>query len=266
MAFPRPSRRRILLSAVLLASACTGAVHAQDVLADVQKNKTIRIAVPADYPPYGSVASDMSLQGLDIDMARLVAARLGVKVELIPVTSANRIPYLQSHKADLVISSLGKYPERAKVIDFSSSYAPYYSGVFAAKSLQVKTFADLAGKSVAATRGAMPDQELARQAPPTVEIRRFEDNNATVAAFVAGQVQAIATGLSTAVEVMEKNPGLNAEFKLLLAETPNRIGIAKGEDALRQKVNDIVAEAKASGALEKMSQKWLHRPAGDLPL
>ena len=46
---------------------------------------------------------------------------------------------------------------------------------------------------------------------------------------------------------------------------PNFIGVAKGEDKLRLKVNEIVLAAKASGELDKMSQKWLGRPAGNLP-
>ena len=49
---------------------------------------------------------------------------MGVKVELVPVTSANRIAYLQTKKADLVISTLGKNPEREKVIDFTAAIRP----------------------------------------------------------------------------------------------------------------------------------------------
>lgn len=67
----------------------------------------------------------MTPQGYDIDVAKLIADKLGVKVELVPVTSANRVPYLQTNKVDLVISSLGKNAEREKVIDFSTAYAPF---------------------------------------------------------------------------------------------------------------------------------------------
>ena len=83
-----------------------------------------------------------------------------MKVEIIPVTSANRIPYLQTKKADLVISSLGKNPEREKVIDFSIAYAPFFSGVFGTKAIAVASAADLAGKTIGATRGAIEEQEL----------------------------------------------------------------------------------------------------------
>ena len=64
---------------------------------------------------------------------------------------------------------------------------------------------------------------------------------------------------------MAKNPGVGAECKLLLKDSPNFIGVAKGEDKLRLKVNDILAEAKKAGELDALSKKWLGRPSGDLP-
>ena len=83
------------------------------------KAKVIKVAVPQDFAPFGSAGPDLKPVGYDIDMANLIGKELGVKVEIIPVTSANRIPYLQTKKAHIVISSLGRNPEREKVIDFS---------------------------------------------------------------------------------------------------------------------------------------------------
>jgi polar amino acid transport system substrate-binding protein len=260
-----PTRRiAIAVSAALLASVAFSA-HAQIALDKVMKTKKITIAIPTDFPPYGFVGTDMAPQGLDIDTARYIADKLGVKLELTPVTSANRIPYLQSGKAELVISTLGKNPEREKVIDFTAAYSPFFQAVFAPKSMAVKSFADLAGKSVGVTRGAIEDQELTKLAPAGTDIKRFEDNNATVSSFVAGQVQLIATGASVAGNMMAKNPQLGAEYKLLLKDSPNFIGVAKGEDALRLKVNEILVAGKQAGDLDKLAQKWLGRPAGDLP-
>ena len=255
------------LAALVPAALALGSVttHAQNALDEVMKAKKIIIAIPTDFPPYGFVGTDLKPQGLDIDMANLIAQKLGVAIELAPVTSANRIPYLQTGKAALVISTLGKNPEREKVIDFTSAYSPFFQAVFAAKSMPITSFADLNGKSVGVTRGAIEDQELSRVAPTGAEIRRFEDNNATVAAFVSGQVQLIATGASVAGNMMARNPQLNAEYKLLLKDSPNFIGVAKGEDKLRLKVNEIISEAKKAGELDRMAKRWLGRPAGDLP-
>jgi len=262
----KTSKRHLTLGLASLALlTCMGA-QAQNALDNVMKSRTIKIAVPTDYPPYGSIDKTMTPQGLDVDMAKLVATKLGVKIELVPVTSANRIPYLQTRKADLVISTLGKNAEREKVIDFTSAYAPFFQGVFASKSLQLKTFADMAGKTVAVTRGAMEDQELNKVAPANVDYRRFEDNNATIAAFVSGQTQTLATSGAVAAEMIAKNPKINAEYKLLLKDSPCFIGVAKGEDALKTKVNEIIAAAKKDGTLDAMSKKWLGKGIGDLPV
>ncbi len=264
---PACSARRAPLRAALalcLAAAAPWAA-AQTALDDVMARKQINIAVPTDFPPYGFVGTDLKPQGLDVDMATLIAAKLGVKLELVPVTSANRIPFLQTKKADLVISTLGKNAEREKVIDFTAAYSPFFQAVFAPKTLTIKGPADLAGKTVSVTRGAIEDMELTKIAPSGADIKRFEDNNATVAAFVSGQVQVVATGASVAGNMMARNPKLDAEYKFVLKDSPNFIGVGKGEDKLRLKVNEIIAEAKKSGDIDRMAQKWLGRPAGELP-
>ncbi|MES2716838.1 MAG: transporter substrate-binding domain-containing protein [Pseudomonadota bacterium] len=258
-------RRNTLITLATAVAALLPLAAQADALDDVMAKKQINIAIPTDFPPYGFVGTDLKPQGLDVDMANYIGAKLGVKVELVAVTSANRIPYLQTKKADLVISTLGKNPERAAVIDFTAAYSPFFQAVFAPKGTAIKSAADLAGKTVAVTRGAIEDMELSKIAPASADIKRFEDNNTTVSAFVSGQTQAIATGASVAGNMMARNPQLGAEYKFVLKDSPNYIGVGKGEDKLRLKVNEIIAAAKASGDIDKMAQKWLGRPAGTLP-
>lgn len=264
MTFPLNKRTFALALATGALLAASG-VQAQTALDDILKAKVLKVAVQTDSAPYGFVGTDLKPIGLDIDMANLIGKKLGVPVELV-VVSASRIPALQTKKADLVIATLGKNPDREKVIDFSSAYSPFFQAVFGPKNIPVKSFADLAGKSVGVTRGAMEDQELGKVAPTGVDTKRFEDNNATIAAFTAGQVQFVALGASVAGNMMTKNPQLSAEYKLLLKDSPNFIGIAKGEDKLKAKVNEIIADAKKSGELEAMAKKWLGRGLGELPL
>jgi polar amino acid transport system substrate-binding protein len=244
-----------LLSVGLLA----GAAHA-DALDSIMKAKVIKVAVPQDFAPFGSAGADLKPQGLDVDMANYIAEQLGVKAEIIAVTSANRIPYLQTHKADLVISSLGKNAEREAVIDFSAPYAPFFSGVFGTKDIAVAKIADLAGKTIGATRGAIEEQEITKDAPKDTTIKRFEDNNATIAAFVSGQVDLIATGNVVAAAITEKNPSRPAVTKFIMKDSPCYVGFNKNEPALKAKVDEIIAKAKADGTLNKFSEKWLKNP------
>ncbi|MFG1393103.1 transporter substrate-binding domain-containing protein [Xanthobacter agilis] len=242
----------VLVSAALPARA--------DTLAEIEKAKVVRIAVPQDFAPFGSVGPDLQPRGYDIDMANYIAKQLGVKVELVPVSSANRIAYLQTHKVDLVISSLGKNPEREKVIDFSAPYAPFFSGVYGLKGEGVADAAGLAGKTAGATRGSIEEQELTRLVPASTTVKRYEDNNATVSAFISGQVDYIATGNTVAAAVAEKSPSRKPELKFIIKDSPCYVGLNKDEPALLAKVNAIIAKAKADGTLAGFSETWLKAP------
>ena len=250
----------MLAVAFALAAAALATPARADGLESIMAAKVIKVAVPQDFAPFGSAGLDLKPQGYDIDMGNLIAKALGVKAEIIAVTSANRIPYLQTHKADIVISSLGKNAEREKVIDFTVAYAPFFSGVFGTKDIKVATADDLKGKTIGATRGAIEEQELTKLAPTDATIKRFEDNNATIAAFVSGQVDLVATGNTVAAAIAEKVPARAPMLKFVIKDSPCYIGLNKEEPQLLAKVNEIIAQAKASGELGKLSEKWLKAP------
>ncbi|CAM3529621.1 Cystine-binding periplasmic protein precursor [Vibrio aerogenes CECT 7868] len=242
-------------------SLLTGISAAQaDQLDSVQKSGVLKVAVPQDFPPFGSVGTDLKPHGYDIDMAAYLAKKLNVKLKLVPVTSANRIPYLQTGKVDLVISSMGKNPQREKVVDFTQAYAPFYLGVFGSAGEQVTKAADLSGKTVGVTRGSVEDLELSKLAPSDTTIKRFEDNNATLSSFLSGQVSLIATGNLVVTEIATRYPGKAPQTKFMLKNSPCYVGVMKGEKALLEKVNALITEAKKDGVLEGFSQKWLKAP------
>jgi polar amino acid transport system substrate-binding protein len=254
-------KRRSVLSALIfgVTALASALVHA-DALEDILKNKTLRVAVPQDFPPFGSVGVDLKPVGYDIDMARLIARELGVAVELVPVSSANRIPYLSTKKVDLVISSLGKNAEREKVIDFSDAYAPFFNGVFGLANVKVSKVEDLVGKNVGVTRGAIEDLELTKMAPAGVTIKRFEDNNTTISAFLSGQVSLVATGNIVAASIAEKQPNKKPDVKFLIKNSPCHIGLNKNETKLLERVNAIIGKAKKDGSLNRIADKWLKAP------
>ena len=125
------------LIAVPLFALAPVAAHA-DALDTITKSGTLRVAVPEDYPPFGSVGADMKPQGYDIDMAALLAQ--GDEREARTRAGQQREPHSVSARRTrsiCVISSLGKTPEREKVIDFSTAYAPYFQGVFGPADIKV---------------------------------------------------------------------------------------------------------------------------------
>ena len=249
---------RTLIATVVLGSSAFALNAHADALASAEKSGTLRIAVPQDFPPFGTVGPDLKPRGYDIDVANLIGRELKLKVELIPVSSTNRVPYLTTGKADLVISSLGKNAEREKVIDFSVAYAPFYNGIFGPADLAIKTAADTAGKTVGVTRGSVEDLEFSKVAPANTSIKRFEDNNATISAYLSGQVQLIATGNVVAAAVNESSKLRRLDTKFLIKDSPCYVAVNKGEAALLAKVNEVIAKLKRSGDLNQVSQRWLH--------
>ncbi|KMW46108.1 transporter substrate-binding domain-containing protein [Ralstonia insidiosa] len=256
--------RRTFLHAVMAASAVVALLpgrpaHA-DVLANIQKAGVIRVAIPNDFPPFGSLGPDLKLQGYDIDMANLVAKELGVKAELVPVTSTNRIPFLTTGKVDIVISSLGKNAERAKVIDFTQAYAPFPKSVYGPKDASIKKPADLAGKTIGVTRGSTEDLALSAVAPASATIKRYEDNNATAQSYLIGQVQLVTVGNIVANAVNERTKLRQLDLKFPVEDTPCYVGVAKGEPALLDKVNAAITKLKTDGRLNDLSQRWIKMP------
>jgi polar amino acid transport system substrate-binding protein len=255
--------RRTLLAGALACATLLSTLSLParaDVLANVTKAGVLKVAVPQDFPPFGTVGPDLKPRGYDIDMAALIAKDLGVKLELIPVTSTNRVPYLTTGKADLVISSLGKNADREKVIDFSVAYAPFFNGVFGPADVALAKPEDLAGKTVGVTRGAVEDLELTKIAPASATLKRFEDNNATISAYLTGQVQFVATGNVVAAAVNELTKLRRLEPKFLIKNSPCYVGVAKGEAALLARVNQIITKARSDGQLNAIAQQWLHAP------
>lgn len=247
----------VLGAAVLAVTAITAQANQ---LEEVEARGVLRVAVPQDFPPFGSVGPDLQPQGYDVDMASYLAEGMGVELELVPVTSANRIPYLQTRKVDLVISSLGKNPEREKAIDFSRAYAPFFLGVFGAEEVEVGAPEHLAGKVVGVTRGSVEDMELTELVPADSEIKRFEDNNTTLSAYLSGQVDLIATGNLVVATIAERNPDRQPVTKFMLKNSPCYIGVHKGDTELLEKVNALVEAGLADGTLEGFSMKWLKAP------
>lgn len=250
--------RRALLCLLLGAAVLSlgGGIAAAGTLDAIRAKRKLTVAVMQDYPPYGSIGADMQPVGIDVDVARYLAEKLGVGLETVPTNGANRIPFMQTGKADIIIACLGRTVEREKVISFSRPYMAEVNGVFGAENVAVASAADLSGRKIGASRGGTEDLELTKIAPKDAVIQRFEDTASTLAAYTAGQIDMIATGTSTANAFNTSSPR-KAVFKLKLSAEPTYVGVTKGDEAMVTAVNDVIAEMGANGRMAEIARKWL---------
>lgn len=254
--------KAVMAAAVL---ALPFAAPAQADLSDILSAGVVKIAVPESFPPFGALGMEGEHEGYDVDVAKLIADNLGVELELVPVVSKQRIPFLETDRVDLVISTMGANPERAKSIWFSAAYAPFYSGAFAGADKMISSPADLAGMKVGLTGGTLEDLEVTKMAPDGTEIIRFGDNAATQSAFISGQVDVLVAGNTLAAAVADNNPDLSIERKFIIKDSPAFIGVKKGNFDLLQWVNVFILHKKLGGDLNEISLKWLGQPLPPLP-
>ena len=154
---------------------------------------------------------------------------LKVKLNLVSVTGQNRIPYLTDKRVDILMS-VGYSKEREEVIDFAAAYAPYYIAVIGPAALEVKGKEDLADKSIAVNRGTLEDTSLTEAAPASADIKRFDNYNSVIQAFISGQTQLMVVGNDVGAQVLAKQDELKPEQKFQLLTSPSHIGLNKNED------------------------------------
>jgi polar amino acid transport system substrate-binding protein len=256
--------RAWFIRAFVLLGVMPAAAWADD-LDRLLETRVVRVAVPQDLPPFGSIVEGVP-KGYDIDVARLLASDLGARLELVAVTSPNRIAALLTQRVDLVIANLGITPERAKAVSFSTPYAPFFSAVFGAHDLAVKGPDDLVGRKTVVTRDTIEDGELTRIAPQGAEIARFDGNDATMSAFLSGKADLIATGNAVMAAVLKQHPERRIESKFLIKDSPAAIGVRRQEPELLNWVNVFVFHKKLSGDLDRLSRQWFGEPLLALPV
>ncbi|MEA5447092.1 transporter substrate-binding domain-containing protein [Leptolyngbya sp. CCNP1308] len=235
----------------------------ESTLATIQAAGKVKIAVPADFAPFGFVNTAMQPIGYDIDIANAVAERLGVEAEVIPVVGNYRIPFLQTGRVDLIISSLGKNDERALIINFSEPYAPFFSGIYGGPELDIEAIENLEGLSLGVAQGALEDLEISKlveESEVNVDIQRFANNSLTASSLISGQVDVIATGNVVAAKLIRDNPDRQIESKFILKNSPCYVGVRKGDQPLLEEVNAIIADLKQSGRLDEISMAWFGEP------
>ncbi|MBD2071333.1 transporter substrate-binding domain-containing protein [Leptolyngbya sp. FACHB-671] len=229
-------------------------------LSRIMERGTVRVAVPDDFPPFGAVNATMQLQGYDIDVANEMAKGLGVELQLVPVVGNYRIPFLQTDRADMVISSLGKNADREVIIDFSEPYAPFFSGVYGGPDIQVSSLEELNGQTIGVSQGSLEDLEISKLPAGTVEVKRFASNSLTASALVSGQVELIATGNVVAAKLIRDNPDQQIESKFIMKDSPCYVGVRKGDTEFLTEINTIIADLKQSGRLNEISVQWFGEP------
>ncbi len=232
---------------------------------DIIKRGELVVAVDLTDPPWGFLDAQQQPAGYDPVFAQMLADRMGVKLRIERVTSPTRIQFLQSGRADVVISTLSVTAERARQVWYTMPYASNSLYLIAPKDKAYKTYADLKGARVAVPRGSPQDQTVSKMAPDAI-VMRFDDDASAQQALMTGQADLLGGGITVPIALNKMQPGKNYETKITLNNLFMSMAVKKGNADLLQFCNTFIFLVKQSGELEELSLKYLQVPLGTLPI
>ncbi len=250
---------RLMFAALTLACVGLGAAAPQaqaNTLEEIMQQKVLRVAIDLNAPPYGMKNDALKAVGSDVETAQLIADNLGVKLEIVPTTQANRIPFLLTNKADVVISSLSITDQRKKVVDFTIPYAAIQSVIAAPKDMDIKKMSDLAGKKVVTARGTTNDNNVTRLAPAGTNIIRFENDATAITAITSGQASIFSTAPSIVAALNKKDPAKALDIKVVMATAMMGFGVTKQNTELKDKLNALIRQDLKGGQLNDIFKKY----------
>ena len=145
------------LGSVVSAAQCTNYVWNK-----VMKRGKVVVGVKADYKPWGYRSTSGELIGMEIDMAKDVAAAMNVDLELVPVQSSNRMQFLEQGKIDMMIATMSDRVDRRKIVGITQpNYYTSGTNIMSPKALGLSSWEDLRGKPVCGKQGAFYNKIVA---------------------------------------------------------------------------------------------------------
>lgn len=236
--------------------ATPGAATQQtSTLQEVVKRGTLRVGVILSFPPFGSRNANGEPEGYDVDMAKEVANALGVKLEIIDTTAADRIPNLQTGKVDLVIGNFTRTAERAKAVAFTDPYVVAGQVLLVRKESGIKGIADLTDKTVAVNKSSTADT-LITAANPKAKIQRYDTAAAALLAVKQGQADATIEDSNYLAYQAKLDPTMEVTHDSLVPLEYNGFGLRQGDVDWLTWLNLFIFNVNASGKNKELYMKW----------
>ncbi len=227
----------------------------------IKSSGKLRIGVKFDVTGFGlRNPTTNEVEGLDADIGRELAKELGVEPEFQEAVSANRIPFLEQNKVDVVISTFTINEERKQRIDFSLPYYLAGQSILVKSDSTIQSVNDLNGKTVCSVQGSTSEKNV-REKAPQAQLQLFATYTEAGQALSDGRCEAVSTDDSILFGLAERIQGTELRGGTFTQE-PLGIGVQKGRTDLVQFVDQTLQEMKADGRLKTLYDKHIKRFTG----
>ena len=235
--------------------------------AQSQATETLVMATNASFPPYEFVDDNGEFAGIDVEIATLIAEKLGMTLEIQDVEFGSIIGGVQAGKFDMGMAGMTVTDERLESVNFSTSYATGIQSIIVPEGSDIKSFDDFFnadGSVKDITIGVQQDTTGDIYLSDTVEnggvgsdhVIQYKTGNDAVQALVSGKVDAVVIDNEPAKSYVASNEGL-VILETSYTDEDYAICVAKDNTELLNKINGALAELTADGKIDEIVNKYI---------
>lgn len=253
-----------VLAAATVAFVFIGNTAVADTLNNIKDRGTLTVGVKSDYDPFGYLDENGKLVGLEVELGKFLAKELlGSEdaLELVPVTAANRIEFLQSGRIDLILATLGVTDARRKVIDFTEAYvmAPGAS-VMSRKQATFTDWEQIRGQKACGIQGAYFNKHLTETYE--IELINFTSVPEAARALIDNRCVGMAYDDMTLRRMVRTEEWQDYKIAIDPYEyLPMAGGLRKDDDAFKAAVNAAIHKAEAGNKFIEWEKQFNIPPA-----
>lgn len=253
-----------LTFALAVSFVLSTAAHAE-LLDAVKQRGTLRVAIEGTYPPF-NFKEKGELAGFEVELAKALAGKMGVKAEFSTSEWSAMLAGLQANKYDVVVNQVGITDKRKEAFDFSEPYTISSPQLIVRKNekREFKSLADLKGKKLGLGQGTNFG-DLAK-AVGGIDVKTYPGSPEYLQDLALGRIDA-ALNDSLLIPYIVKQTRLPLKAGAPVGEL-ERSGIpfAKGNPKFKAAVDKALADMKADGSFAKISMKWFERDVSKPPV
>ena len=246
--------------------------NAQGRLAKIKEAGKLTVATEPYFAPQEFIDPSLTGQdqyvGADMEFAKLIAERMGVELEIVPLEFTAVQASVAEGKYDLAISALAYTPGRAGAMELSKGYhlsgeSSLYGIIIRNEDAEnIKSVDDLADRTIITQSGSLQEALANENIPKYKEFKRVSSMQDAFLAVQEGKADAAVIDRENAMLYIQNNPGCDMmvvdeiAFKLDEVYDGTRVGTEKGEIQLMYFVNGVIDEMLEQGLYEKWFEEY----------
>lgn len=246
-------------SSVSTSSAVSSSATASGDFVLAEEGK-LHMATNAAFPPYESTTDDGGFEGIDVEIAQAIADKLGLELVIDNMDFSSVVTAVSGGKDDIAMAGLTVTEERKKNLNFTDTYTTTKQVIIVPEDSEITSVDDLGNaKAIGCqegTTGYLYCSDTEENGGYGDKAIGYQDGATAIQALLSGKVDAVVIDENPAKVYVEQNEGLKI-LDTAYAEEEYAIGIAKGNDALLNAVNDALNELKDDGTVQEIIDKYI---------